>query len=114
MEAGRLKFYFSNSDKFGNKLLYDYIVNFAHDKGIAGATVVKGIMGFGSSSVLHSYRMWEVSDKSPVIVEIIDDLEKLKGFFAEVKPVLDGIKKGILVTLESTEILFRSTGKQKS
>jgi PII-like signaling protein len=113
MEAGRLKFYFSNSDKFGNKLLYDYIVNFAHDNGIAGATVAKGILGFGSSSVLHSYRLWEISDKTPVIIEIVDDLEKLNAFFGEIKPVLESINKGILVTLEPTNILYQSAGKQK-
>lgn len=114
MEAGRLKIYFSNSDKYGTKLLYDYLVNIAQVKGIAGATVLKGILGFGSSSVLHSYRLWEISDKSPVIVEIVDDMEKLNVFFEEIKPVLESIKKGILVTLEPTNILYKSTGKQKT
>ena len=114
METGRLKIYFSNSDKFGNKLLYNYLVNLAHDKGLAGATVVKGILGFGPSSVIHSYKTWEVTDKSPVIVEIVDETDKLNAFFEDIKPVLESIKKGILITLEPTILLFKSTGNQKN
>jgi uncharacterized protein len=57
--------------------MYESIVFKAKEAGLAGATVIKGIFGYGASSVIHSYKFWEISEKLPVVVEIVDTEEKV-------------------------------------
>jgi PII-like signaling protein len=107
----RLKIKASTTDKIGSKLLYQYLVEKAKEKGISGATVFRGIMGFGSSSKIHSSRFWELTEKLPVIVELVDETPKLKEFYQDIEAELLGMPKGCLVTLEPTEILLQKKGK---
>ena len=107
----RLKIKASTTDKIGSKLLYQYLVELAHDKGIAGATVFRGIMGFGSSKAIHSSRFWELTEKLPVVIEFVDQTEKLELFYREIEQDLLNMPKGCLVTMEPTEILLQKKGK---
>lgn len=106
----RLKIKASTTDKIGSKLLYQYLVELAHKKGIAGATVFRGIMGFGSSNAIHSSRFWELTEKLPVVIEFVDQTEKLRQFYSEIEEELLQMPKGCLVTMEPTEILLRKKG----
>ena len=72
-KAKRLRIYISSTDKFKHSPLYEVIVYSAKRCGIAGATVIKGIMGYGASSEIYSSKLWEISEKLPLIVEIIDE-----------------------------------------
>jgi len=85
----------------------------AKEYGLAGATVFKGILGFGASSVIYSYRFWEVSEKLPVVVEIIDHEDKILSFYELIRPVLETIRYGCLVTTEKTDILMYKSGKKQ-
>jgi PII-like signaling protein len=107
----RLKIKASTTDKIGSKLLYQYLVEKAKEKGISGATVFRGIMGYGTSSKIHSSRFWELTEKLPVIVELVDETDKLEEFYRGIEDELMQMPKGCLVTMEATEILLQKRGK---
>ncbi|MDD2305975.1 MAG: DUF190 domain-containing protein [Prolixibacteraceae bacterium] len=108
-----LKFFIGSTDQINQEPLYEYIVFQAKKKGIAGATVTKGIMGFGASSVIHSYKFWEVSDKVPLVVELVDEEDKINSFYETIRPQLEMMKYGCLVTLEKTNVLLYKTGEKR-
>jgi uncharacterized protein len=112
-EAKRLRIYISSTDKFRYSPLYEVIVYAAKRYGLAGATVFKGVMGYGSSSEIHSTKLWELSEKLPVVVEIIDESDKIEKFYETLKPYFEKIDKGYLITTEDISIVMHKTGKKK-
>jgi uncharacterized protein len=113
-KATRLRIYASSTDKIEHSLLSEYIVNLAHTEKMAGATVLKGIIGFGASSVIHSYKLWEISEKVPIVIEVIDKEDKIRQFYELVKPVLEAMRYGCMVTSENIEVILYKTGTKKS
>ena len=109
-----MRIYSSSTDKLKHTPLYEAIVFAAKRNGLAGATVHKGIMGFGGSSVVHSAKFWETNDKLPVVVEIIDESAKIEAFFEYMKPFLESIRTGCLVTIEDAKVLLYKAGSKKS
>ncbi len=95
----------------GSKLLYQHLVEKAKEQGISGATVFRGIMGYGTSSRIHSSRFWEHTEKLPVVIEFVDETVKLKDFYKGIEDKLRQMPKGCLVTLEPTDILLQKKGK---
>jgi len=112
-EVRVLKFFIGSTDQINQTPLYEYLVFQAKKKGIAGATVVKGIMGFGASSVIHSYKFWEVSEKVPLVVELVDEEDKLREFYEGIRPQLESMKYGCMVTFSKTDILLSKPGKKR-
>jgi uncharacterized protein len=112
-EAWVLRIFIGSTDQINQKPLYEYIVFQAKKKGIAGATVSKGIMGFGASSVIHSYKFWEVSDKVPLVVELVDEEDKIRLFYETLRPQLEAMKYGCLVTIEKTAVLLYKSGDKR-
>lgn len=111
MEHSILKIYASNTDKIGNELLYEHIVYLAKSKGISGVTVYRGIMGYGMSSThITSTRFWELTEKLPVMIEIIDNTDKLEEFYKLIEPDLKVMPKGCLVSMEPVEIKLQKKG----
>ena len=108
-----LRIFISSTDHLKQGLLSEWIVFAAKNYGITGATVFKGILGYGASSVIYSYKYWEISDKLPVVIEIIDSDEKVRGFYATIEPELESMRYGCLVTIESVEIMMFKSGKNK-
>ncbi|MFN8257426.1 MAG: DUF190 domain-containing protein [Bacteroidales bacterium] len=111
-EARILRIYTSNTDKFKHNLLYETIVFAAKRYGLAGATVLKGVMGFGSSSIIHSVKFWEITEKIPVVIEVIDEAEKIEKFAAKILPWFEKLRYGCLITVEKTEVLLYKKGKK--
>lgn len=105
-----LKIYASNTDMLGNRLFYEYIVYMAKDKGIAGVTVYRGIMGYGLSSQIHTSRFWELTEKLPVVIEMIDKTEKLEEFYSLIEPDISRMPKGCLVTMEQVTVKIHKAG----
>ena len=105
-----LRIHASTTDRIGSKLLYQYIVELARESGITGATVYRGIMGYGSSSKIHSSKFWELTEKLPIVIELVDKTVMLKAFFAGIEKELYAMPKGCLVTLEPLEILMQKKG----
>lgn len=112
-QAGILRIYISSTDRINQTPLSEFIVFQAKKEGIAGATVLKGILGYGASSVIHSYKFWEVSEKLPIVVELIDDEDKIRSFYDNLRPQLETMKYGCLATLSRTEVLINKPGKKK-
>ncbi len=112
-DAFVLRIFIGSTDQVNQTPLYEYIVFQAKKKGIAGATVTKGIMGFGSSSVIHSYKFWELSDKVPLVVELVDEEEKIRSFYETLCPQLESMKYGCLVTMEKVNVLLYKSGEKK-
>jgi hypothetical protein len=100
-EGYLLRIFIGESDKYGHYPLYESIVLKAREKGLAGATVVRGAMGFGKNSVLHTAKILRLSEDLPMIVEIVDSLEKIEQFI----PLLDEMVRDGLVTLEKVRII---------
>jgi PII-like signaling protein len=96
-----LRVFIGENDRFDGKPLYEAIVLKAREQGLAGATVLRGPLGFGHSSRLHTAKILRLSEDLPVIVEIVDVPGNIRAFL----PILDGMMRGGLVSLEEVRIL---------
>ncbi len=106
-EGYLLRIFIGESDRHEGKLLYEWIVLQAREAGLAGATVTRGIMGFGAHSRLHTFKIERLSQDLPVIVEIVDTQEKLEQFLSLID---QEIEEG-MATLEQIQIHFYRSGK---
>lgn len=97
----------------GTKLFYEHIVYLAKEKGIAGVTVYRGIMGYGLSSPIHTSRFWDLTEKLPVIIEMVDETQKIEQFFNVIRPDIEKMPKGCLVTLEQVKIMLNKPGTKE-
>lgn len=105
-ESVLLRIFIGESDRSGHQPLYEAIVLKARESHLAGATVLRGAMGFGRTSRLHTAKILQLSHDLPVIIEIVDEPQKIEAFL----PWLDTVMGGGLVTLEKVQILrYRST-----
>ncbi len=103
-----LRIFTGESDRHGSNPLYESIVLKAREAGLAGATVLRGAMGFGASSRLHTSKILRLSADLPLIIEIVDTEEKINAFL----PTLDSLIGGGLVTLEKVRVIhYRHGGK---
>jgi PII-like signaling protein len=100
-EAMLLRIFIGESDRWHHQPLYEAIVLKARELHLAGATVLRGPMGFGKSSRLHTAKILRLSMDLPLVIEIVDAEEKIQGFL----PVLDEMMKGGLVTLERVRVI---------
>jgi uncharacterized protein len=104
-DGSLLRIFVGESDKHGHVPLYEAIVLKAREAGLAGATVLRGVMGFGRHSVMHTAKILRLSEDLPMIVEIVDSLEKIEAFL----PTLDAMVPEGLVTLEQVRVIhYRS------
>lgn len=108
-----LRIFISSTDRISGQLAYEKIVYMAKEKNLAGATVFRGVLGFGASSVIHSSKFWELTEKLPVVIEIIDEEEKTEAFYQQIEPLLNEMPKGCLVTLDPVNIKLYKAGKKK-
>ena len=96
-----LRIFVGESDKHGHHPLYEAIVLKARQMGLAGATVTRGVMGFGKHSIIHTAKILRLSEDLPMIVEIADSLENIERFL----PTLDEMINDGLVTLERVRVI---------
>ncbi len=100
-EGKLLRIFIGEQDKWHGQPLYEAIVQLARTEGLAGATCLKGFMGFGAKSRLHTVKVLRLSEDLPIIIEIVDSEEKIQQFLPKLDPMIaDG-----LVTLEKAEVL---------
>jgi len=100
-DAVLLRIFFGEDDRSGHLPLHEAIVLKAREMQLAGATVLRGHMGFGHSSHIHTTKILRLSQDLPVVVEIVDSQAKIDGFL----PVLDGMMSSGLVTIEKVQVL---------
>ncbi len=100
-EAELLRIFIGESDRHQSRLLYEVIVEEARKRGMAGATVLRGIMGFGAHSRMHTAKILRLSEDLPVVIEIVDNPERIESFL----PDLDKLIHEGLVTLERAKVI---------
>lgn len=100
-EATLLRIFIGETDKYRSKPLYECIVLKAREVHLAGATVIRGPMGFGRSSRLHTAKILRLSEDLPVIIEIVDAEDKITAFL----PLLDEMMGSGLVTMEKVRVV---------
>ena len=100
-DALLLRIFIGESDRCQHRPLYEAIVLKARELELAGATVLRGPMGFGKSSHLHTAKILRLSMDLPIVIEIVDTAQKINAFL----PVLDEMMGGGLVTLERTKVI---------
>ena len=107
-EAQLLRIFIGESDKHQHRPLYEVIVEEARRRGMAGATVLKGILGFGADSRMHTAKILRLSEDMPIVIEIVDTPERIAAFL----PDLDKMITEGLVTLETVQVLaYRHSGQ---
>jgi PII-like signaling protein len=101
-----LRIFIGEIDKLGTQPLYEAIVFAARKEGMAGATVLKGIMSYGATSNVHTAKLIDVSEDLPVVVEIVDREEKVNAFMNIVCPMMENAGCGGLITIEKAGVLY--------
>ncbi len=102
-EGYLLRIFIGESDKHEGKPLYEWLVLKAREQGLAGATVLRGVMGFGANTrVIHTFKIEQLSEDMPMVVEIVDTREKLENFLE----AIDTHLQAGLVTLEKAQVRF--------
>ena len=104
--ATLVRIYVGESDRWEHRPLYEAIVLKAREIGMAGATVLRGPMGFGKSSILHTAKILRLSMDLPVVIEVVDTEEKVQGFL----PVIGPMVGGGLVTTEQLKVIHYEAG----
>ncbi len=97
-----LRIFLGEADKHDGKPMYEWLVLQAREQGLAGATVLRGMMGYGAHSRLHTFRIERLSLDLPIIVEIVDAPDKIEAFLAQIDPV---VHEG-LATIEKADVRF--------
>ena len=100
-QALLLRIFFGEDDKLEGRPLYEAIVLKAREMHLAGATVLRGPMGFGASSRLHTTKILRLSEDLPLLIEIVDSEDNINAFL----PILDGMMSSGLITLEKVQVL---------
>src|SRR5579871_2395156 len=106
-EGKLLRIFIGENDRWHGKPLYEAIVLEARQRGLAGATVVKGFMGFGAHSRIHTAKLLELSQDLPIVVEIVDAPDRIEAFM----PMLEQMVGDGLITLERAEVLLYRPGR---
>jgi len=110
-ERTLMRIFIGESDKYRGKPLYEAIVAHLRDRGLAGATVLRGVAGFGASSTMHTDKVLRLSLDLPLIIEVVETEEAIQS----VLPDLDGMIGGGLITLERARvIMYRPAGARPS
>ena len=108
-DAVLLRIFLGEDDKYGRQPLYEAIVLKAREMHLGGATVLRGAMGFGHSSRLHTTKILRLSEDLPIVIEIVDSPEKIDAFL----PLLDTMMGSGLVTLEKVTVLQYGAGANR-
>jgi PII-like signaling protein len=110
-DATLLRIFIGESDRWNHQPLYEAIVLKARELQLAGATVLRGPMGFGKSSVLHTAKILRLSMDLPMVIEIVDSDKKIRALL----PFLDEAMKGGLITLETVQVIeYRGNADDKT
>jgi uncharacterized protein len=107
-EGHLLRIFIGESDRHNGMPLYEWIVKTAKEFNLAGATVLRGIEGYGAHSRIHTAKILRLSDDLPIIIEIVDTIDKIEAFM----PIIDEAIPEGLATLEKVNIRFYKSGKK--
>lgn len=104
-EGTLVRIFIGEADRLGGHSLYEAIVLAAREMGLGGATVLRGIAGFGADSVFHTTRLLRMSQDLPVVVEVVEMPDRIEPFVARVEEMLDEADCGGLITWEKAHVI---------
>jgi len=107
-EGQLLRIFIGESDRWKGKPLYEAIVLKAREMGVAGATMLRGMMGYGAASRIHTAKILRLSEDLPIVIEIVDSAEKIGALL----PVIEEMVQEGLITLENVRVLQYRSGKR--
>lgn len=112
-EAKLIRIFVGESDKINHVPVYEKIVLEARKAGLAGATVTKGIMGFGASSRIHTSKVLRLSEDLPLVIEIVDEEKKIEEFIPILNSIFKEADSGGMITMEKASIIqYKIAGKK--
>lgn len=106
-EGKLLRIFIGEQDQWNGKPLYEEIVLLAKKEGMAGATAIKGFMGFGCKSHMHTAKILRLSEDLPIIIEMVDSEEKINKFILYLDEM---VKEGMITLEKATVIMYRANG----
>lgn len=112
--AKLLRIFVGESDKLNHISVYEKIVTSAREQNLAGATVYKGVMGFGGNSRIHTAKVLRLSEDLPLVIEIVDEKIKIENFIPIVEAIFENANCGGLITMEHADIIKYSSNKKVS
>lgn len=112
-EAKLLRVFIGESDKIKGVPVFEKIVLTAREHGLAGATVLKGVMGYGMNSIIHTSKLLALSEDLPIIIEIVDKVEKIEQFIPVLDEIFEKSNCAGLITLEKAEVIKYTSNKSK-
>ena len=113
-DAKLLRIFIGETDKIEHVSVYEKIVIEARKSGLAGATVFRGIMGYGGNSIIHTAKLLALSEDLPLIIEIVDEINKIKDFIPVLDDIFEKADIGGLITIEAAEIIKYTANKIKT
>ena len=110
--AVRMRIYLGESDRLGHLPLYEAIVKRAREEGLAGATVLKGVLGYGASDHIRTSKLLDLSGDMPLVVEIVDRPDRIEAFRPVIAELMEECGKGGMVTLGDIEVIHYQSGRR--
>ncbi len=111
-EGKLLRIFLGELDKHGHKPLHEVIVLKAREMGLAGATVLRGIMGFGADSrIVHTAKILRLSEDLPIVIEIVETEEKIRSLIPVIDEMIAAAGCGAMMTIEKAEVIRYTPGK---
>ncbi|HVM88632.1 MAG TPA: DUF190 domain-containing protein [Puia sp.] len=104
--AKLLRIFIGEIDKIGHTPLYEVIVKEARKNGIAGVTVLRGIMGYGASSRIHTAKLIDISEDLPIVIEVVDEEKKINSFLSVINQLFEECGRGGMITMEQVSVLY--------
>jgi PII-like signaling protein len=111
-DSSLLRIFIGESDMIDHKPLYEAIIYEAKKQGLAGGTVLKGIMSYGASSMLHTAKLLDISQDLPIVIEIIDHADKIDPFLEILNEMFEKCKCGGIITTEKVNVAYYRSGKR--
>lgn len=112
-EAKLLRIFVGESDLINHVPVYEKLVLEARKAGLAGVTVMKGIMGFGASSRIHTTKLLRLSEDLPLVIEIVDEEKKIEGFIPVLNGIFEEANSGGMITMEKVNIIKYTVANKK-
>ena len=110
-EGKLVRIFIGESDRLHGKQLFEAIVIKAREEKLAGATILRGVEGFGAHSVVHKASLVDLSADLPIVVEIVDTAEKIEAFLPAIDSMIEESKCGAMVTVEKVDVRKYTSGK---
>ena len=110
-EGKLLRIFLGEGDHYNGQQLFEAIVHLARSKGLAGATVLRGIEGFGAHSRMHKSAILDLSEDLPILIEIVDTSEKVEALLPEIDAIIEKANCGVMMTMEKVDVRKYSAGK---